>query len=212
MISVEDRGSLLLAETRHNVGTVVSRSGRHMVTVYDDEGPSIYEVAPRTFRLVSRDATLLDLSPDGTHALISFYRDARLRMLDMETGETRRVGPKRFLSSAARFSPDGRRVALTGTPNVFVETECEEAQSPCEPFFTANDVILWTLDPSTLKMRSILAAGSNGMSAPVWGPEGWLLIQSGSRSIAVPIDEPSRATVRFEGDFTQDWLEAQYLA
>lgn len=212
LISIEERTTLLLAETRLGVSSVMSRSGRHLVTVYEDS-PSIYEAAPGSFRLIRRDALVLDLSPDGRYVLVSSpERSATVHMLDLATGKARRVGPKRFLGMAARFSRDGRRIALTGTPNVVVETGCEDPAGTCREYFVANDVILWTLDPKTLELRSIQAAGPDGMSSPVWGPAEWLLIQTGSRPIAIRLDDPSHATVRFDGDFPQDWLEPQYLS
>ena len=212
LISIEERTTLLLAETRLAVSAVVSRSGRHLVTVYE-EGPSIYEAAPGSFRLIRREAFVLDLSPDGRHALIaSPEHTATVHMLDLATGKIRRVGPKHFLGMSATFSRDGKRIALTGTPNLLVETGCEDMAGSCREYFVANDVILWTLDPKTLELRSIQAAGPDGMSNPIWGPQGWLLIQTGARPVAINLDDPSHATVRFDGDFPQDWLEPHYLS
>lgn len=214
LISITDRHPVLLAETRSSVIAVMTRRAVHLATLWEDEATNVYEVTPGSLKLVRKNATLLDVSPDGRHALVATQGRPQLLMIDLNTLKAKRIGPSRFLTMAATFSSDGRTVAISGTPHFTIEAaHCEDSLGTCEPFPVANDQILWALDMESLALRTIEAWPTSDFAGPpVWGPEGWLLLQIGQRSVAISVIDPSRPSVEFTGDYAHDWLSPQYLA
>ena len=204
LIGLRDRTPLLLSESALYAGAIISSGFAHLVTLYENDTPSVFDLQPGSKpRLIRKNATLLDASADGRRVLLATNNGLRLIMLDMKTKKARRIGPERFLATAAKFAPDGQTAAINGTTNFALESGCEDAQgTTCTVYPFPADQTLWSLDVKTLEMRSIRSwPGPEFASPPVWGPNGWIFMVDTQRTLAISITEPSKAPVEFKIDF-----------
>lgn len=212
-ISLNDRTPVLLAETYGYPSTLASNGGMTLVTIYEKESPNVYEVQPGELRLVRKGASLLDVSPDGRRALVATQESPSLLMINLNTLHAKRVGPRRFLASAAQFSRDGQTVAVTGTPHFTMELACEDEGSPCHDYPYASDQILWALDMKSIELRSIEAWSTPDVAGPpVWGPDSWVFVQAGERALAISMTDASRPNIDLDRDPSASWGNPAYLA
>lgn len=214
LISLLDRTPLLLMESQGYAGPVVSSGFTHLVTLYDGDTPSVFDLQPGSKpRLIRKNAWLLDASTDGRRVLLATNNGQRLIMLDLKTKKARRIGPELFLTSAARFSPDGRTAAIMGTSHFTLEGQCHEVEGTCAPSPYPTDQTLWSLDVKTLELRSIRAWPSPEFaSAPVWGPSRWVFIVDSQRPVAVSMIDPSKPAVEFITEHGVVGTAPKYLA
>jgi hypothetical protein len=199
LINMTDRLPLLLMEADGYTGPVFSAGFTNLVTLYEGDTPSVFDLQPgRKPRLLRKNAWLLDASPDGRRAVLATNRGQRLIMLDMKTKKARRIGPEIFLASSAKFSPDGRTVAVNGTSHFTMEQNCDLHEGGCQTYPFPTDQSLWSLDVKTLELRSVRSwPGAEFASPPVWGPNGWVFMLDGQRPIAISMTDASKASVEF---------------
>ncbi|MED5546657.1 MAG: S9 family peptidase [Pseudomonadota bacterium] len=100
----------------------------------------------------------------------------RLWILDLETGDARRVSPDGLNISELAWSPDGSHIAVSTADNTDINT-----------FFYGTGVAL--LDPQTGKLGGTLIAHSRGPIS--WSPDGSKLLSS-----VVGADNPIGSAVR----------------
>jgi hypothetical protein len=214
LISLADRTPLLLMESQWFAGPVISSGFTHLVTLYEGDTPSVFDLQPGSKpRLIRKNAALLDASIDGRRALLATNNGQRLIMFDMKTKKARRIGPEIFLTSAAKFSPDGRTAAVNGTSHFKLEeSHCEGPEATCTLYPYPTDQTLWSLDVKTLELRSIRSWPSPEFaSAPVWGPNGWVFMADSQRPVAYFMTDPSKPSVEFMTD-TGIGTPPKYLA
>ena len=214
LIGITDRMPLLLMESHRYAGPVIAAGFTHLVTLYEEDAPSVVDLQPGSEpRVIRKNASLLDASPDGRRLLLATNNGQRLIMLDMKTKKARRIGPEIFLTSAARFSPDGRTAAVTGTSHFRLESHCDDIEGTCTPYPFPTDQTLWSLDVETLALRSIWSwPGPEFASAPVWGPNGWVFMVDSLRPVAYSLTDPSKPPIELLTDYADAATPPKYLA
>jgi hypothetical protein len=213
LISLRDRTPLLLIESSLYAGPIISSGFTHLLTLYEGDTPSVFDLQPGTEpRLIRKNAALLDASTDGRRVLLATNNGQRLIVLDMKTKKARRIGPEFFFTTAAKFSPDGRTAAINGTSHFTLEQSlCHEIEGPCAAYPFPKDQTLWSLDMKTLELRSIRSwPGPEFASPPVWGPNGWIFMVDSQRPLAISMTDPSKASVEFKTDYLV--VAPKYLA
>ncbi|MEX2556304.1 MAG: hypothetical protein WEB06_11795 [Actinomycetota bacterium] len=215
LISLADRTPLLLMESQWFAGPVISSGFTHLVTLYEGDTPSVFDLQPGSKpRLIRKNAALLDASTDGRHALLATNNGQRLIMVDLQTKKARRIGPDIFLTAAAKFSPDGRTAAVTGTSHFTLEeSHCEAPEATCDRYPYPTDQTLWSLDVKTLELSSIRSWPSPEFaSAPVWGPNGWVFMANSQGPVAISMTDPSKTPVEFTTTYGAAETAPKYLA
>lgn len=115
-----------------------------------------------------------DISPDGKYALMSVSEErltkrpttvSTLYLFNLETLESEMLVEKDGFMGGAQFSPDGKQILLTGSPEAFggVGMNVKPGQTP-----NTYDMQLYIMDLSTKKIRPMTKSFDPNVQSAVW--------------------------------------------
>ena len=124
--------------------------------------PARYDIATGLMRRLAfgfHDSRITDISADGRTALMSVYESvftqrptsvSTLYLLDFETMETKLLVDKDGFMGGAWFSPDGKSILLSGSPEAFggIGMNVRDGQTP-----SLQDTQLYIMDLASGKIR-----------------------------------------------------------